>query len=94
MPRLTWLPEALRDVDRLHQFLREKDRGAAASAAARILEGAEALAEHPRLGRPMQDGRREWVVRFGAGAYVLRYRLTPEGDPVIVRVWHSWEHRG
>ena len=94
MPRLRWLPEALGDVERLHAFLLEQDRRAAARAAARILEGSEALAEHPRLGRPMGDGRREWVVRFGAGAYVLRYRLTADGDPVIIRVWHSREVRG
>jgi len=42
----------------------------------------------------MSDGskRRELYLPFGNGAYVLRYRL--DGDMVvIIRVWHSREHR-
>ena len=29
----------------------------------------------------------------GAGAYVLRYVVEPEGAIVIIRVWHSREER-
>ena len=32
-------------------------------------------------------------VAFGAGAYVLRYIVEPEGAIVILRVWHSREDR-
>jgi hypothetical protein len=43
----------------------------------------------------MQDGsgRRELIVRFGAGAFVLRYMKDSESAPVIIRVWHSLEDR-
>lgn len=93
---LKWLPEALEDFARLHDFLRDKNQDAARNAAAAILLGAELLAEHPRAGRPLpQDdmGRREWFVPFGVGAYVIRYRLEEDGIPVILRVWHTFEFR-
>jgi plasmid stabilization system protein ParE len=39
--------------------------------------------------------RRELIVPFGSGAYVLRYRLDTATDTVIIiRVWHSRELRG
>ena len=31
---------------------------------------------------------------FGAGAYVLRYKFEADEIVVIIRVWHSREHRG
>ena len=94
MSQIVWLPEALADVERLHGFLLGKDAGAAARAAAVILDGVRNLKKHPQLGRPMPDetGRRELFVAFGAGAYVLRYMH--HGDTVVVvRVWHSRENR-
>ncbi len=93
--QLKWLPEAIADVDRLHAFLREKSPGAAARAARAILDGADRLQELPELGRPLADetGRRELFLPFGAGAYVLRYKLENPSSVVIVRVWHSREER-
>ncbi len=43
----------------------------------------------------MQDDsrRREIFAAFGSGAYVLRYRLNVQGDPVMARVCHSREAR-
>ena len=95
MTRILWLPEALDDVERLHDFLIWKEPSAAARAVRTILNGAGRLQELPELGRPLADGtdRRELVVRFGAGAYVLRYRMDREAA-VIIRVWHSREARG
>ena len=95
MTHVLWLPEALADVERLHDFLVRKDPTVAARAVRAILDGAGRLQELPELGRPLADGtdRRELVVRFGAGAYVLRYRIDRDAA-VIIRVWHSREARG
>jgi len=90
---LKWLPEALRDLEELHDFLAKVSPVAARRAAAAILVGADRLAEHPRLGRLLDDERREHVIPFGAGAYILRYRLDPVADPIVIRVWHSREAR-
>ncbi len=95
MPGIKWLPEALADVRRLHEFVKAQHPGAAARAAQAILDGAELLARAPDLGRPMDDGtgRRELFITFGAGAYVLRYINDDDSTPVIIRVWHSREDR-
>lgn len=95
MPQITWLPEALIDVERLRAFLKDKNPNAAARAGQTLRDGANYLAGFPEVGRPMNDqsARRELFLPFGAGAYVLRYRI--DGDNiVIIRVWHSKERRG
>ncbi len=93
MPNLRWLPEALQDLERLHDFLADISPDAAQRAMAAVLAGSNRLADHPRLGKPLDDNRREWFVPFGAGAYVLRYRLDADDCPVVIRVWHSRENR-
>jgi plasmid stabilization system protein ParE len=95
VPGLKWLPEALADIDRLHYFLKQKHPEAAARAARAILDGANLLADNPDLGRPMDDetGRRELVVAFGIGGYVLRYTHDKDHTSVIIRVWHCREQR-
>uniref|UniRef100_UPI00402B47DB type II toxin-antitoxin system RelE/ParE family toxin n=1 Tax=Methylomonas sp. PHL2-19 TaxID=3438878 RepID=UPI00402B47DB len=94
MSQIVWLPDALMDVERLRAFLQEKNPKAAARAGQTLRDGARYLAGFPEVGRPMNDGseRRELFLPFGAGAYVLRYRIDGE-IIVIIRVWHSKEMR-
>ncbi|MFB6259553.1 MAG: type II toxin-antitoxin system RelE/ParE family toxin [Thiohalorhabdaceae bacterium] len=94
MSQVAWLPEALQDVERLYDFLHEHDPQAARNAVLCIQAVARQLAEFPEIGKPMSDGsgRREAFAAFGAGAYVLRYRLEAE-RPVVIRVWHTRERR-
>ena len=40
-----------------------------------------------------ETGRRELVISFGAGAFVLRYMWDKYDTVVIIRVWHSRENR-
>lgn len=95
MPTVIWLPEALEDIGRLYDFLAEKNSQAAANAMLCIQAAAVRLGHFPELGAPMNDDteRRQVFAAFGAGSYVLRYRLNQNGDPVIIRVWHSREAR-
>ena len=91
---VVWLPAAREDVRRLYGFLLDKDPAAAARAARTIRLGADQLEETPRVGRRMPDDtrRRELVVPFGVGAFVLRYRIQTD-TVVVIRVWHSRELR-
>jgi len=95
MASVKWLPEAIADFERLYIFLEGKDTDAAARAASAILDGTAVLKTSPRIGKPMPDdtGRRELIVSFGAGAYILRYMLQDEKTVIIIRVWHSRENR-
>jgi plasmid stabilization system protein ParE len=92
--KLVWLPAARDDIQRLYDFLIERDPAAALRMLDRIRAGAATLLEFPRAGKRMDNDtdRRELYVPFGVGAYVLRYRLTGEAL-VVIRVWHSRESR-
>lgn len=92
--RLRWLPETGDDIQRLFDFLVKQDPHIAARAMELVGDGSNKLLDIPEIGRPMSDGskRRELYLPFGNAAYVLRYRL--DGDAVvIIRAWHSREHR-
>jgi len=92
--KVVWRERALEDIDRLYNFLFDKNEEAATKAARAILRGSSLLEESLRLGRPMTDGtgRRELFIPFGSGFYILRYFLANDVI-VIVRVWHGREDR-
>lgn len=93
--RLVWLRETRSDIQRLYDFLIDKDLRAAERAIRMIQYGAQQLLEHPHRGMDMGDGshRRQLIMPFGAGAYVLRYRIQDGKTIVVIRVWHSREAR-
>jgi plasmid stabilization system protein ParE len=90
--KLRWLPATVQDIERLYEFLLEKDPGAAARAMEIILSGAQDLEAMPEMSRPMNGdtSRRELFLPFGAGAY--GYRLDGEAV-VMIRIWHSREYQ-
>lgn len=92
--KVSWLPEALGDIERLYRFLLERDALAAERAMRTISSGSDKLQDLPEIGRPLDDGtgRRELIIPFGAGAYILRYRIH-RNAVVIIRVWHNREPR-
>jgi toxin ParE1/3/4 len=93
--KVVWRERALEDIERLYNFLYEKDAEAARRTAQVILQGSLLLESSPRLGRPIPDAthRRELFIPFGSSFYVLRYFLVDGDIVVIVRVWHSKENR-
>lgn len=93
MPRLIWSPHALRDVQRLHRFLAEKDADAARRAVRAIRQGVKILAQQPGIGRPAEDMEpefREWLVDFGDSGYVALYRYDGS-TAVLLAVRHQRE---
>lgn len=93
MKPLRWLPETVEDLARLREFIGHKSPLAAQKAARRILDAAAVLRGQPELGHVVEgEDFRDLVAAFGAGAYVLRYRIDADAI-VIARVWHSREVR-
>lgn len=93
MPRLIWSPEALADVQRLYRFLAEKNPEAARRAASAIRNGMQIVADHPDVGRPvdnMDSEFQEWPISFGVSGYVALYRLQQE-TALVVAVRHQKE---
>lgn len=94
MARVKWRLEAVQDIDRLRDFLYSKDTKSAQQAIHVIYNAAKRLENSPEIGRPMLDDtkRRELIIPFGAGAYIVRYVF--ENDNVyVLRIWHNRENR-
>ncbi len=93
MPRVIWTPAALADVDRLHDFLKDRNPLAARRAVRAIREGLNLLADQPQVGRPVENMEpefREWLISFGDSGYVALYHFDGE-DAVILAVRHQRE---
>ena len=93
MPRVIWTPAALGDVERLHDFLKDKNPPAARRAVRAIREGLDLLADQPQVGRPVENMEpefREWLISFGDSGYVALYHFNGE-DAVILAVRHQRE---
>ncbi len=93
MPQVIFAPAAIRDLQRLRDFLRPKSLDAARRAGEAIRNGVGILASHPRLGRMTDDlpePFREWLIDFGDSGYVVRYRI--HGDVLtILAIRHQKE---
>ncbi len=85
MSQVRFAPAALRDLQRLREFLRVKDPQAAKRAAAAIVKAMQLLDKHPQRGRPvpeMDSAFRELPIDFGDTGYIALYRF--EADAVTV----------
>jgi plasmid stabilization system protein ParE len=76
--------EALDDVQRLTQFLRDSEPYAALETATLIADGLRILSRHPLIGRPIEEGKRELVIHRGRTGYVAQYRVDADFDRVLV----------
>jgi len=93
MSRLIWSLAALRDVQRLHRFLAEKNSDAAKRAVKAIRESIQIVAQQPGVGRPVEDMEpefREWPINFGDSGYIALYRYDGQ-TAVILSVRHQRE---
>ena len=85
MPRVILSPAALRDLQRLREFLRPKSPEAAQRAAKVIIKAIQVLGLQPGIGRPADDlgpNSRELPIDFGSTGYLALYRQ--RGDDVII----------
>jgi toxin ParE1/3/4 len=91
MRELVWLDSAVNDIARLRQFIIKENPEAAKRAAEAIKDAAARLIELPTVGKPVKDlpQYRDLLARFGAGGYVIRYRIHGE----IIYIVHIRHYR-
>ena len=84
MGQIKWRLKTIKDIERLYTFLSEKNPRVAKQSSLIIIEGAKRLETSPIIGRSMADNteRRELVIQFGSGAYVIRYFLDKNNVPL------------
>ncbi len=94
MPQVRFTPAALRDLERLREFLRPKNPAAAKRAAAAIVRSVQILRHQPHIGRPaedMPDEFREWPIEFGDSGYIARYRYDHGELVTVLAIRHQKE---
>lgn len=85
MPRLIYTPKAIDDLIRLREFIAQHNPKAATRMARLLKESAARLKIHPLLGVAVEDMPfRDLIIPFGAGGYLLRYRVIMETQTVVV----------
>jgi plasmid stabilization system protein ParE len=93
MPQVVFADAAIRDLQRLREFLRPKNEDAARRAGEAILQGVKLLGSHPYVGRLVDDlpeEFREWLIDFGDSGYIARYRVEAE-NVTILAIRHQRE---
>lgn len=77
MREIVWLDSAVNDLVRVREFVAQKNPSAAKKVAEAIKDAARRLIEAPFAGKPVKDlpQFKDLLTRFGAGGYVLRYRV-------------------
>lgn len=84
--RVRFAAAALRDLERLREFLRPKNPQAARRAAAAITTAVKRLEQHPQMGRLVEDmppEYRELLIEFGASGYVVLYRYDASKEKLV-----------
>lgn len=84
MAALIYSRDAVRDLERLADFLAQTDASGAEAAFAAIADAVDVLERHPRIGRPVEHGMRELVISRGKTGYVALYDYDDHHDEVVI----------
>ena len=84
MPRVIYSQRASQDLIRLYQFLAEKNPAAALRAITAIRDSISSLQRMPKMGRPIENDLREWIIDFSSSGYVTLYDLNEITDELVV----------
>jgi plasmid stabilization system protein ParE len=75
---------ALADLERLFDFIAAERPQKVHEQIASVRKAFELLADHPLLGRPAEEGRRELILSRGRYGYIAKYRWLPAEDVVLI----------
>lgn len=88
---IQYTPEAVADLNRLREFISEKNPYAAQRVAGELLEGINKLLTFPKMGIPVARAPDPALIRdLFIGSYSVRYLLA-EDNIYILRLWHNKE---
>jgi plasmid stabilization system protein ParE len=84
MARVEVSSRALQDLDRLFEFTAVESPLRARTQLLSVRRAFELLADHPHLGRSVEDGLRELILSRGRDGYAALYRWLPADDVVMI----------
>jgi plasmid stabilization system protein ParE len=91
---IVYSDRALRDLERILDFLATDDPALAVTIVAAIEEAVSVLARHPLLGRPAEQGLHELVISRGRTGHVALYRYLEAADVVLVLALRNQREAG
>ena len=92
MAQVIYTDNAIDDIARAFGFLAVSDPYSASAAVSAIRNAIDMLAEHPLIGRSIDEPLRELVISFGKSGYLALYRFRPERNEVrILALRHQRE---
>lgn len=90
--KLKYSPESIGDLQRIVEFVENKNPYAARRIAIDLQEGVEKLKQFPLIGLPvLMASEPEQLRDLYVGDYTLRYLITDEVI-YILRIWHGKEN--
>lgn len=84
MARVVYAERALADLERLFDFAAVADPALAVASIDAIEEAVTLLANHPLIGRPVDDDLRELVISRGETGFVALYAWLEADDVAMV----------
>jgi plasmid stabilization system protein ParE len=82
--RVAYTPLAVRDLERLVDFLLDEDPPAAIDVAELVTGAIAMLEKHPLLGRTTSDNLRELVISRGQSGYLALYDYEAAADLIVI----------
>ncbi|MCP4266536.1 MAG: type II toxin-antitoxin system RelE/ParE family toxin [Candidatus Brocadiaceae bacterium] len=90
--KVKYSPESIGDLQRVVEFVENKNSYAARRIAIDLQEGVEKLKQFPPIGLPVLKSTDPGKIRdLYVGDYTVRYLITNE-VLYILRIWHGKEH--
>ena len=84
MAQVSYAGQALADLERIVDFLRDEEPELAQRVVLRVSEAVSILREHPLIGRRVEADLRELVISSGRTGYVALYRYLEREEVVLV----------
>lgn len=84
MARLSYSRHALKDLERISDFLRVEGVDAVLNALDLIEDALTVLQQHPLIGRPVDAHLRELVISQGKSGFVALYSFEEAFDAVLI----------
>jgi len=94
MARVEITLRAQPDLERLFEFRAQTDPVRARRELLSVRQALSILAEHPLVGRLVEDGRRELVLLRGPSGYVAKYRWLATDEVVLILAIRSQREAG
>jgi len=93
MNEIIYTQETIADLQRLREFIAEKNPSAAQRIARELISRINQLQQMPMMGRPVASAPDPEVIRdMVFGKYTVRYAMHAQ-TLAILRVWHHYKNR-